>query len=428
MRQPFTYEKGKPHSAPKRLSGWIVLYFFSAMAIYAIPHITYVLFDLSTFSYGLFLSTFVIWMSPKSWRLVRPSNTLLLLFSVVGAYALTTSLISLIYYHDAKPLLSFFLTIYLVTTALSISNIIKSINVRDLSLLIALLSQTILLIGWIAIFITFAPMAYASLDKPVFPFYEQSHYALIVGPLAIAQGATSNQRVKIYIAISLFFQALLFPSLTLMMLAFFAVVVFWGSTPRIALIFTPLVFAVAFIVLTSSDPSLAYFSSRTSLSNDSDNISTLVFLQGLQSIKDSFVSTYGLGYGFQRLGEEPPSDIAYAIKFYKGVFLNRYDGSFLAAKLGAELGIIGLLIVLAHAAYSVRLLRHSSSTLINETAIKTRAFSAIVISFLVEMIFRGYGYFSPSAYIALIAIISLSTMPGSEKRVFESTSERKKWR
>lgn len=427
MNQPFILTRERNDGESNRLNGWIVLYFFAAMAIYAIPHIMYVIWDLSTFSYGLFISTFLIWMSPKSWHLIRPSNTLVLISSLVGAYALTTSLISLVYYHDAKPLLSFFLIIYLLATALSASHIIKSIHASDLSLLITLLSQTMLLIGWSAIFITFSPLSYASLDKPVFPFYEQSHYALIVGPLAIAQGVTSSQKIKIYIAISIFFQALLFPSLTLMMLAFSAVVVFWGSASRIALIFTPLVFAVAFFILTSSDPSLSYFSSRTSLSNDNDNISTLVFLQGLQSIRDSFMSTYGLGYGFQRLGEEPPSDISYAIKFYKGVFLNRYDGSFLAAKLGAELGIIGLIIVLAHVVYSVRLLGHTSSTLINETAMKTRVFSAIVISFLVEMIFRGYGYFSPSAYIALISILSLSAISRSSRLAPAKTPEKKKW-
>jgi hypothetical protein len=82
----------------------------------------------------------------------------------------------------------------------------------------------------------------------------------------------------------------------------------------------------------------------------SKNLSSLVYLQGIQDAHYSFVSTKGLGLGFQQLGTQKLSEAGLILQelLNNNTGLNRQDGGFTAAKIIAELGLLGILILLMY--------------------------------------------------------------------------------
>lgn len=75
--------------------------------------------------------------------------------------------------------------------------------------------------------------------------------------------------------------------------------------------------------LFSDSIAFQYFSSRLNFSADSSNMTTLVFLQGIDDAYRSLMNTSGLGLGFQMAGTDQPGIYGYTIAHISGSFLNR---------------------------------------------------------------------------------------------------------
>jgi len=254
----------------------------------------------------------------------------------------------------------------------------------------------------------FRGLNYSFLDKPVFPFREHSHYALFLGPLVLALGVVSNFFLRLTLSSCLLGFALTFPNLT--MLAFFVISIilfFLDSVKKIlvfAFILTILLFS--FLNFTHFDlySNFYYFTSRLSLDADSTNLTTLVFLQGISDIKRYLLTTNFWGSGFQTMGVLGPSEISDKIFFLANTHLNLKDGGFLAAKIISELGITGLSLVFYYTSFIVIYFFKYLKTSIQ----KEKMFFSYLVGFSVEMFLRGYGYFSPSFFLALVMWFSLT--------------------
>lgn len=260
--------------------------------------------------------------------------------------------------------------------------------------------------------------------KPFFPFLEPSHFALYFGPLSFIYAATQTTTIKQLYAIGLLFgMGVITPNTTLLTYASLSILLLILSLRPKALFLTLPVFLIAVIYGGSFVLSNEYFSSRLDLSADNQSATTLVYLQGVQDAINSLSSTNGLGLGFQMLGTQPPSEYAYSIaKVMADVNgeLNRQDGGFLAAKVVAELGVLGLVLLALFIISStksllrVRLIKFKS---MNSQNTKDLIFNCIIITFCIEMFVRGYGYFSSGFFLFLIAVFYLAHSKSNAKTI-----------
>jgi hypothetical protein len=162
---------------------------------------------------------------------------------------------------------------------------------------------------------------------------------------------------------------------------------------------------------------LGYFLNRLNFSGETQNISSLIYLQGWQQLWESLERTHGWGVGFEQLGIHG-TEVASAAAI-SSIFqiegLNVMDGSFVFAKVVSELGLFGGLFGAAFtilAFQSFLALRHK-----RERPVVVFA-RCVIVCFIVDMFVRGTGYFTGSTLLALAAACILV----ESKRRFTATN------
>lgn len=243
------------------------------------------------------------------------------------------------------------------------------------------------------------PMEYFGAPNPVFPFTEPSHYALTFTPLLLAYCVTAKPITRV-VALTLSFAiAYLLKSLSLIV----------GSI-LISLICLPpalIVIAGASTIYAIKYLDLSYFTDRLDLSYQSENLSTLVYIQGWELAQDALQRTHGWGLGFQQLGFGPIySPTADKILSILRTDTNLKDGGFTVAKLLAEFGVFGFVLICYFTYVAVKQAAYLNKIIRGYTPISTgyTVASAIVVGFSVEMFVRGIGYFSGSGILAIAAL------------------------
>lgn len=241
-----------------------------------------------------------------------------------------------------------------------------------------------------------------------FPFSEASHYALFFGPFSIAfHILTQNKFIKLFIILFLLFAGVLFPNTTILVYAFLIFLCYIKFNTKSIVLFS--IGSIIFIYLIYNNEYFyqhVFFASEQS----SSNLSSLVYLQGVQDAYFSFVSTYGFGLGFQQLGTQQPSEAGLTIQYLMGnnTGLNRQDGGFTAAKIIAELGYFGFFLLSlffvavkkAHRYLSF----YANSEVVNPALVVSYSF---IYAYLVELFVRGAGYFTQSSFLFYIGIAYL---------------------
>ena len=236
-------------------------------------------------------------------------------------------------------------------------------------------------------------------EKAVFPFNEPSHFALAFTPFLLftAVMVTGARRLAL-LAVALGFGYVL-ENLTLVVGAVLSAMV--TLRPRHALLLAPLVALVPLRL------DLTYFLDRLSFSEDSSNVSVLVYLQGWEMMRATLFSGALWGIGFQQLGE---SDLnlwtSHLIVSIVGDDLNVRDGGFLVAKIVTELGVFGvvasafLLCVSIKAAWKLRRI----ATTRRERPTDQILALCLVAAFLVDLVVRSNGYFSGTSFLYISAL------------------------
>ena len=254
--------------------------------------------------------------------------------------------------------------------------------------------------------------------KPIFPFLEPSHYALYFGPLSFVYVVMQKNKLKQIASIALILaMGLSIPNTTLLIYGCLCILILVLAL-RAKVLFLVFPAFIAFVGYgTNVVLSNEYFSSRFDITADKNqNATTLVYLQGMQDAYNSFSLSNGLGLGFQMLGTQPPSEYSYSIaKVMSDVNgeLNRQDGGFLAAKIIAEFGVIGLGAILYISIIMYKCFMAARKFTKNQKDaldLKAIIFSCIIASFCIEIFIRGYGYFSSGFYLFLISMFYLSSM------------------
>lgn len=393
---------------------------FSLFLIIVLPQILFVELKLKSLSLGLSIAAIVttLFFFKKIQSISRKEIICTVGFvCYVLLYTLTTSMFK----SNTKALLSIPAFILVISTALLLSHSFRRADAENIKTTFSIMFFTFSLLGWLEIVVGVHILNYANLEKPIFPFSEESHFALAYGPIACAHGISRNTRQKALVVLNLLCMSVLLPNLTLFLFCIVSSLIFFRLRFLVALIL--MMSAPALLILSSLNQELIYstsdyFTSRVSMDQESKNLSALVYLQGWNEIYKGLTQNYGIGAGFQMLGTGEASLISERIYHIAGKYLNSEDGGFLAAKIIGEFGVIGLLVCI----YYIAAVRKGAKIISSKTksadvslVIKKKIFASIVVSYVVEFYFRGYGYFSPGLILALAALIALNPKASVEK-------------
>jgi hypothetical protein len=140
----------------------------------------------------------------------------------------------------------------------------------------------------------------------------------------------------------------------------------------------------------------SYYTDRLDFSEDTTNLSTIIYIQGWQLIGESLTNSNGWGLGFQQLGlrgtEVPAADIIFNLVQGYG---NVLDGGFTFAKVVSEFGVLGFVAIGIYLRWfwtSFRQLRRAARSVPADTA---RMFAQCsIVSYFIELFVRGTGYFN----------------------------------
>lgn len=250
-------------------------------------------------------------------------------------------------------------------------------------------------IGW------FQPPTTGQYGKSVFPFTEPSHLALVMTPLLIFSCITSAPWRRPFYLAAAFLCTMALENLTMAAACLIAAALCLNL--RHVLILSPL------LIPALSGLDFSYYTERLIFDVESQNLSSLVYLQGWQILKESLERTNGFGLGFQQLGVFGTSVTASEqINLLMGDSLNLLDGGFNMAKLLSEFGIFGMLLLSVYLYYLIRainLLRHVAHYGERQPAVLTFSASCIV-GYLVELLLRGTGYFTSTGILLVFALLT----------------------
>ena len=392
---------------------------FLLSMVFFVPSFLFVAFGLSSLAPGLILVAIITLprLLVGSCSLGACLGVRWLFLSFVGFLSVYL-VVGVLTTPEWKPLFSFvaLITLFFLSTTLAQLFLKLPFDVLIRTMLGLLLF--LILLGWTSQVLDVKLFGFDQAPKAVFPFSEQSHYALAVGMVSVAIVSISAPWVAGLIVLNLFLLSFVLPSLTMLLFAIIALVVMaFRLRPIFALFLLFVLGSVFGVGLASLLGNVEYFASRLDFRN-LDNLTLLVWIQGWELAVTNFLATSGFGIGFQGLGGPSTrlSEISFAIYDRYGAMFNIDDGGFLAAKLIAEFGVVAVVLSFLYliAICYLLLTRNRKSKLIgkadgqsSEVLKKEVVMNSLVLSFSVEYFFRGYGYFSPGVVVFLSAIISI---------------------
>lgn len=247
-------------------------------------------------------------------------------------------------------------------------------------------------------------------SKPVGLFSEPSHLALVLAPLLVYACAKELRWHRLFIVFffvwSLFIQNLTTLSVVILCLT----ILFRFNVPRLLLI----MLVAAGLVLADLD----YFTSRLLITNESENLSVLVLLQGWDIAREMLDVTSNWGAGFQQFGFlDIFSDISIKISSFSEENLNLFDGGSTASKLVGEFGIFAITALLIYVVFFFWAFRKLRQTRANRMPGGRLFLISCLFAFVIELFIRGVGYFSPTSFLALSAVMGFANGPRSNSQL-----------
>jgi hypothetical protein len=401
-------------SGPIGLSFWWLCFVVA-------PPLLYVATPFSAMSYGLLLSLgmFLLFFPSQcltAFRMARVNN-----FAFFTLTALLLTHVVVLGNREAYPIVAAFSIVVMVAAAALCARVVLSLPLNAFKRLIIVLAVLLLFVGVIGQSFYIQALGFGAFPKAIFPFAEPGHFVLGTSAILLSAAMFAKLILQLFFVGTVFFLGLSSPSLLLVCLSFLMAVMVAirrgqrGS--RLARIFLLMVvFApTAFFLKTDSE----YFFDRLAVLN-TENISSLVYLQGFEIARDALKDSMFFGLGFEHIPSNARlGSVADQIYLFNGEDKNRHGAGFLGARLVAEFGVLGVILLIAYFQYLYRsaatLLRgadfQSSSTKKTYRLFNTDPavlFShASIVAFSIEMFLRGESFFSTGTYFFLVALFIL---------------------
>ena len=260
----------------------------------------------------------------------------------------------------------------------------------------------------------------ASTNRPSGLYLEPSHFALFVMPLWLIAFQCIHYRPWLYLFLALFIGLCFSLTLVIFLTCAYGVKLYLYSNKDSLFIYGlgyRLTFSLGLAILAYEISDQIYIGNITiqeyigsrlsGLLNpaETNNLSSLVVLQGLEMARISFVESFGLGVGLGNLGISPQiidqSEYRRIINILiSGEDLNLRDGGILINKLIGELGVFSLLVPIMLIQYLRKI-----TTLHEDGMIKYHsAFASLLICTLFG---RALSYFSAPLCLAILSVASI---------------------
>lgn len=168
-------------------------------------------------------------------------------------------------------------------------------------------------------------------------------------------------------------------------------------------------------------PDFKYFYDRILLnaySGGKPNMSVLVYLANYHELYLNLIKSFFFGIGFQQYGFTGATSFYREIIFYySGSFeyIHNKDSSFLLGKFISEFGIFGIFCTL----YYFKLFYINARNLRNKFSKYNNLnifFSSCIISFLLELLVRGAGYFTVSIFLLFASLFGQKLLMYYDKK------------
>lgn len=324
-------------------------------------------------------------------------------------HSVATSLHFNLSFNLSRNLLSIAFLCIILIGAYNFSKVIFAVNDNFISKL--LYSFFYLYLSFIALSSITPNYIYS---KPIFPYPEPSHMALFFGPVVgylVISSKTSKKRLFFLMAGVVV--ALLVKNMTLLV------------TMLVLAVFVYNLYVIPILLIGGAGiyffADIEYFLSRLDFKNmqSTNNLSTLVYAKGFQLMEEGLRMSDGLGIGFQQLGfVDVRTEIGdYLIKVLDGLELNSRDGGFTAAKLVAEFGIVGILVIATYLYYLVKQWFCFKKLSLNSISAQDALFYASIITIFSEIFFRGIGYFTATMFLFFSVLFMRSLMKNKLKNI-----------
>ncbi|MGE8518570.1 MAG: hypothetical protein ACN6OM_18290 [Alcaligenes nematophilus] len=273
----------------------------------------------------------------------------------------------------------------------------KSINILSEEKFNGIIDNIFYFLLIIGVFSSFFIFYYDQEDKNMLFFTEPSHYALII--LIFYCYKSLTKKINSLWVFPIILIGLIIQNITLIAGSILTFLFFLLINKRTFLFFIPASIFLLGCFLFFIPDSNNYFASRLQISLDSDNTSVLTLLSGYEQALISLKETWGLGYGFQRMGYvNPRGDIINTIASYRlgETSSNLYDGGTFFSKIVVEFGIIGIFIALLISCFAIYSFNLQDKKL-------TFFFSIFLISFIYFFL-RGSGYFTSYPVLLILSL------------------------
>tara|TARA_B100000787_G_scaffold170168_1_gene164514 strand:+ start:3745 stop:5001 length:1257 start_codon:yes stop_codon:yes gene_type:complete len=340
----------------------------------------------------------------------REFQASLVLLSIILLHFLCVSLVGGIDTYSSSSaqsrfVLSFVLLVIFLWAAFQLERYISALEKLKFT-------RLIVTIYWLLVVLALASLPFHWFDwvtrKQMLIFSEPSHFAVVFSPFLFYQILTSSHRYKhLFLCFSL---ALLLQNVTLIVTGCLGILL---SVKRYGIfkilsIFMLVLFVAVFI--TYFRDFFGFLLSRNILDPDSQNLSVLVFLSGLERAYITTFESYFLGVGFQQMGVIGPlGELQTRIMSQTdGDLMNIFEGGSLFSKLTVEFGVMGILCCLAYLVKAVRIFRLSRSLAISDN--KEIFYMASFLSIFILLFVRSVGYFTPSSFLVLVGLVGLSRL------------------
>lgn len=373
------------------------------------PTTTYVVFGLTSLTVGYILAVF---FSFSLLIVMRSSKVILSSFVIVNLIT------AVVFFHGAlnalnapvKVLGSIFILLIIVNFSSLFASLLVKLNEDKFKKLFLRFGRILLAAGIFGVIYKIDFAGYDHFVKSVFLFYEPSHYATVFGVIFIGYLCLCKNAEQFLVLSITVFIAMYLPSVTLLL--YVLLFLFCNYRGIAGYLFILIFISMAVIYTVFIDPNLTnYFLSRVMLSEDNNNLSALVYMQGWADAVKSFNETNGLGLGFQMAGQNEPSQIGERIYQIAGMYKNR-DGSFIASKLIIEFGVIGLILVAIYTYFLFQYIIRFK----NISCVKEKVLSGVFIGYSVEMFVRSNAYFAFGSTLFLISLLSLHALRRAKVR------------
>jgi hypothetical protein len=251
--------------------------------------------------------------------------------------------------------------------------------------------------------------------KSILFFSEPSHLAVGLAPFVTYVMLSSARAYALIVVLLLCILALWIENVTLLALVIPSGLILFLRF-RVGVLISLSLAAVFLSFLFTFALRGDYFASRLFL--DSQNISSLVYLRGIESAEASLRNPPYIGVGFQMMDSRSPRTPAVELlEGFKLDSLNASDGGMVFSKLVCEFGWPGLALLICFfvvaipKAYSCLLLAANSLSSTGDNI-----FVSCFIGVCIQLFVRGSGYLSPFLVLASLVYFFMPTngVPSSE--------------